>query len=68
MINQLSIPVPIEATESNLYAPAISEYTKDIQAGRKDVYLCYCNSTKKYFVSHYFKKESIELFKIKIIK
>lgn len=63
---QLSIDIPFKITGINNYGEALAEYTKDIQAGHKDIFFCYNpnpkekNKFKHFFVSRWFKKDSIE--------
>lgn len=65
---QLEIEMPIATQDSDNYRAVLSEYKKDVQAGKKNTFLCYCHSTMKYFVSRFFSKEGVESFKIKIIQ
>lgn len=56
MNKQLAIDVPVDHNANATYASAYADY---IKAHEQNTYLCYCSTTKNYFVSRHFKKESI---------
>lgn len=62
---QLAIDVPIDHSKNDSYAPALADYMKGHET---NTFLCYCTTTKKYFVSRWFKKENIENWYNKTIK
>lgn len=57
MTNQLAIEIPVDHAANKTYAKALAEWMKGHE---NNTFLCYCATTKSYFVSKYFKKESIE--------
>lgn len=56
MNQQLAIEVPVDHSANDNYAPAMENYMKGHET---HTYLCYCSTTRKYFVSRWFTKESI---------
>lgn len=74
MSNQLAIDIPFKITGINNYSEALAEYTKDVQAGHKNIFLCYNENPREknkfnhFFVSRFMQKATVELFNIKVIQ
>lgn len=63
MEKQLELELPVEYANSDQYRESLAEYTKCIQAGLKNVFLFYCGTTKKFSVSRWWNRETIESYK-----
>lgn len=70
MSGQLEIEVPVERSAGDNYKEAMAEYEKQKEYKEKNhVYLCYLATQKRYFVSKWFKRQTIESYKtIRIIE
>lgn len=66
--NQLEIPVEVQNSDN--YKQSVIEYNHcKNNKYITNVFLCYCSTTKGYFVSRIFSKQMIESYKtIKIIQ
>lgn len=65
---QLEMSIKTPRNDGDNYVDAFSQYEK---GSEYNTFFCYCYTSKKYFVSMHFKKESIEKWypdTVKIIK
>lgn len=65
---QLELELPIEYQNSDNYKEEMAKYSKMEKVKGVEIYLCFNHTTKRFFVSKWWKRETIESYKtIKII-
>lgn len=68
MSTQLEIEVPID-TNNDSYKTAMARYSQMSNPEKQNIFLCYFTTQKKYFISWYSSRQTIESYKtIKIIE
>ena len=66
---QLELELPKEYMNSDNYKQTMEQYTKMEKSKGVNVFLCYNSTTRRFFVSKYWKRETIESYQtIKIIE
>lgn len=69
MDSQLEIPAETYRHPGDRYAEQLAEFEKCHHREKQNIFFCYNGTTKQYFISRMFSRETIESYKtIKIIK
>ena len=69
LATQLELELPIEYTKLDSYKAANEDYMRCDKPKGVNIYLVYCSTNKRFFVSRFFKRETIETYKtFRVIK